>query len=263
MTEACPPEEWMVEWRHRVPSTNDELKQKARRGAPSGTVLAAGAQDEGQGRGENAWESPPGGVYASVLLREVPVALARLMPLAAGIAVVRTLDALHVPAATWLKWPNDILAAPVDADRPYGKAGGILCESASKGNRIDWIVVGIGVNLRTDPKLLPKDIDPPAVSFAEYAERLPTTERFLDRFLDVFEEVLAEYVDDPPRLVSEHSHDYAWLGEEVTLTLTEERNEAELTGTFLGITETGAIRLEVAGDEVVVEPWNAETLRPV
>jgi BirA family transcriptional regulator, biotin operon repressor / biotin---[acetyl-CoA-carboxylase] ligase len=126
-------------------STNADLLARAARGEPEGAVLAAEQQSAGRGRMGRAWVAPPRAALTfSLLIRPQAVPRARhgWLPLLAGVAVasaVRT--AAGVDAR--LKWPNDILAA--DA-----KLGGILAEAAG-----DALVVGIGVNVSTEPAELP------------------------------------------------------------------------------------------------------------
>jgi BirA family transcriptional regulator, biotin operon repressor / biotin---[acetyl-CoA-carboxylase] ligase len=140
-------------------STNADLLARAVRGEPEGAVLAAEQQSAGRGRLGRTWVSPPrAAVTFSVLLRPAPVPRARLgwLPLLAGVAVA---DAVRVVAAVdaQLKWPNDVLAGPKNTLAggsggvvPPRKLGGILAESAG-----DAVVVGIGVNVSTEPAELP------------------------------------------------------------------------------------------------------------
>lgn len=125
-----------------VRSTNDVAAELADRGAPHGTVVVADAQTAGRGRHGNRWFSPPGtGLYLSVLVRTVsdPV-----LTLAAGVAVADALRAGTGLTAT-LEWPNDVVV--VAGGRPR-KVAGILAEAGAAGDRVERVVVGIGVNLR-------------------------------------------------------------------------------------------------------------------
>jgi BirA family biotin operon repressor/biotin-[acetyl-CoA-carboxylase] ligase len=125
-------------------STNDDARSLALEGAPEGTVVLAAQQTSGRGRLGRDWSSPPGGVYASVVLRpavETPEAI--VLPLVVGLGVARGLDALGVH--TRLKWPNDLLC------EDSRKVAGVLLEGLSEGWRIEWIVAGVGVNGRSAP----------------------------------------------------------------------------------------------------------------
>jgi len=126
-------------------STNADLLARAARGDPEGAVLAAEQQSAGRGRLGRTWVSPPRAALTfSVLLRPAAVPRARLgwLPLLAGVAVAAAVrDVAAVDAR--LKWPNDVLAGPA-------KLAGILAEAAG-----DAVVVGIGLNVSTEPAELP------------------------------------------------------------------------------------------------------------
>lgn len=124
-------------------STNDDARALAGAGAPEGTVVLACRQTAGRGRMGRHWESPPGGVYASIVLRptvETPDAV--VLPLVVGLGVALGLESLGVE--TRLKWPNDLLSTE------GRKIAGILLEGLSEGWRMAWIVAGIGVNVRRE-----------------------------------------------------------------------------------------------------------------
>jgi BirA family biotin operon repressor/biotin-[acetyl-CoA-carboxylase] ligase len=126
-----------VEHQTTLASTNDRLKEWAREGAPAWTVVLADEQTAGRGRQGRTWASPPGGLYLSVLVRPASDA-AGLLPLAAGVAAVEALEALGTTAR--LKWPNDVLVGG-------RKVAGILAESSSSAGSLDWVALGLGVNL--------------------------------------------------------------------------------------------------------------------
>lgn len=117
----------------------------------------AEVQTAGRGRQGRSWISPRGGLYLSVLLRPASVP-GRLLPLAAGVAASEALLSWGVPAQ--LKWPNDLLVGE-------RKIGGILAEASSSGlppspasgapAEMDFVVVGIGINLETAASALPEE----------------------------------------------------------------------------------------------------------
>jgi BirA family biotin operon repressor/biotin-[acetyl-CoA-carboxylase] ligase len=126
-----------------IGSTNDLALAMATNGAPEGTVVVADQQRSGRGRRGRDWFSPPGaGVYLSAVVRPLGAAgSVPILTLAAGVAAaraVRLVTALPVE----LKWPNDLVIG-----RPWRKLGGVLCETAGHGARIEAVVVGIGLNL--------------------------------------------------------------------------------------------------------------------
>ena len=152
-----------VEWHDEIGSTNTELLDRARSGAPEGMVLIADLQTAGRGRRGRRWTAPPGtSLMMSVLLRPPPGPLpptrAALVTLAVGLA---TADACEQVSGVrpQLKWPNDlVIAGPAGRDAAGGesavhdvvrhdrKLAGILAESISTQGLLSALVVGMGLN---------------------------------------------------------------------------------------------------------------------
>lgn len=128
-------------------STNDEAKRLAEAGAEEGTLVWARRQTKGRGRHGRVWESPKGNLYLSLVLRpEGPVQTAVELSFVAALAVGETVTALMPPMAmVTYKWPNDVLLN-------RRKVAGILLESSSAaGGALDWLVVGVGINIAEFP----------------------------------------------------------------------------------------------------------------
>ncbi len=122
-------------------STNDLARAMARDGAPEGTIVVAEEQTGGKGRAGRKWQSPPGtGLLFSLILRpdllppETP-----MLTLVSAVAVARAISA-STGVTPRIKWPNDLLIG----DR---KVCGILTEMAGEMDRVDFVVVGIGINV--------------------------------------------------------------------------------------------------------------------
>jgi len=130
-----------------VSSTNAALRQLAAAGAAEGTVVLAETQTAGRGRMGQMWFSPPEvNLYASVLFRgSLALAQAPVFSLIAGLALsdaVAEFGALPV-----IKWPNDVL---VDGR----KIGGALAECSSHEGKVEYLILGVGVNLNVEPDAL-------------------------------------------------------------------------------------------------------------
>ncbi len=128
-------------------STNDEAKRLGADGAPAGCVVWAKSQPNGRGRRGRRWDGPPGNLYMSLLLRPAhsPAAAAQLGFVAA--LAVGEACAPFLPEATKprYKWPNDVLVSG-------RKVSGILLESSAlPDGMLDWLVVGIGINVASHP----------------------------------------------------------------------------------------------------------------
>jgi BirA family biotin operon repressor/biotin-[acetyl-CoA-carboxylase] ligase len=125
-------------------STNDEAARLARAGASHGTVVIAASQTAGRGREGRTWASPAGsGLYLSAIVRPpLPLALVPPMTLAIGIGLCDAVRSFGADAV--LKWPNDVLIVRSEGAR---KLAGVLVEAQSQGQRLEAVIVGIGVNL--------------------------------------------------------------------------------------------------------------------
>jgi BirA family biotin operon repressor/biotin-[acetyl-CoA-carboxylase] ligase len=133
------------EWRDVCASTSDLAAARGRAGAPAGFVVAADAQTAGRGRLGRRWHSPAGeSLYLSLLLRpsRPPVEVPPITLLVGG-AIAEAIAALGVTPR--LKWPNDVEL--VEADGRRRKLAGILTEMSSAGERVEQVVVGIGINV--------------------------------------------------------------------------------------------------------------------
>ena len=138
---------FQVEHHDRVGSTNDLAREHALAGAPEGLVVRADQQVAGRGRRGRAWASPQGNLYCSLLLRpDCPPAMAATLSFATVIALGEVLGRLLPDRTIQHKWPNDLLIGGK-------KISGILLEAGGvAGNKLDWLVIGLGVNIVSHPE---------------------------------------------------------------------------------------------------------------
>jgi BirA family transcriptional regulator, biotin operon repressor / biotin---[acetyl-CoA-carboxylase] ligase len=143
-----------------VPSTMDAAHQRAERGAAHGTAIVARRQTAGRGtRGRN-WVSDEGGLWLSVVARPHRTDALEALSLRVGLAVATALEvACPVLPRLALKWPNDIV---LDGR----KLAGILCEARWGGGACQWVVVGLGVNVRN---AIPEALRGSAVALRSWA----------------------------------------------------------------------------------------------
>ena len=143
-----------------VDSTNLVLKQLAHEGAEDGTVVVADSQGTGRGRMERHFFSPPGkGIWVSILLR--PTFLPQDAPkctLMAAVAVARAMERFGLRAA--IKWPNDII-------HEGRKLVGILTEMSAEMDRVDYVVIGIGINVNIAREDFPEELRDTATSLMQ------------------------------------------------------------------------------------------------
>jgi len=136
-----------LELYHTVASTNAALRELAREGAPEGTVVLAETQTGGRGRAGKPWFSPPGvNLYASVLFRPaIAAGGAAVFSFMASLAVTDAVRELGLAPA--IKWPNDVLVGG-------RKVAGTLAEAAVTGERVEHVILGLGVNLNVGAEAL-------------------------------------------------------------------------------------------------------------
>jgi BirA family biotin operon repressor/biotin-[acetyl-CoA-carboxylase] ligase len=226
-------------------STNDRLKDRARQGAATGAVVFADAQTAGRGRHGRAWISPSGGLYLSVLLRP-PVASLPLLPLAAGLAVADGLAAFGVAAR--LKWPNDVVGA-------QGKVAGILAESSSSAGSLDWVVVGLGVNV--DPRdELPEGASSMKRETGKAPPLLEVAAAVLGALPAWYDAVLAS--GNPSVVAAWRRRSVPWWGRTVEV----RSGEQVLRGVLRDVDAQGALVIEPRdGPEVAVVSGDVRALR--
>ncbi len=178
-----------IEYVQQTGSTNNDLKQRARDGAPAGLVLVAGRQTGGRGRLGRTFHSPQGcGLYASVLLRpDIPLADVNRITCYAAVVLHQAISGM-TDGAVGIKWVNDIY-------RNGKKVCGILTESAAAPDgTVVYAVIGFGVNLIAPQGGFPADIAQTAGSVfdgggAFEARRAALLQRVLDG-LSHYEEAL-------------------------------------------------------------------------
>jgi BirA family biotin operon repressor/biotin-[acetyl-CoA-carboxylase] ligase len=219
-----------------VGSTNDEAKHLAHDGAEHGTVVWARRQETGRGRRGRAWASPEGNLYTSLILRPVcSPATAAQLSFVAAIALADTVGPmLSAGTACRCKWPNDVL---VD-DR---KIAGILLESEmSPGGGLDWLVLGLGVNIGH----CPADTEFPATSLALAGASVASPAVLLSAFIAMFDRWYRRWQDEGFASIRT-----AWLerargiGGPVTVRLARRTFD----GIFIGMDEDGALIVEQSG----------------
>jgi BirA family biotin operon repressor/biotin-[acetyl-CoA-carboxylase] ligase len=130
-----------------VDSTNSYAISLAEEGYPEGTVVVADAQTKGRGRLGRIWYSPPGkNLYLSIIIR--PSIILKELPLLTLMAATATAEAIReettIPVS--IKWPNDLMVPFNDG---YRKVGGILSEARLSAGKVEFAIIGIGLNVNT------------------------------------------------------------------------------------------------------------------
>ncbi len=223
-----------------IDSTNKQARELAEKGALEGEIVIAEQQTRGRGRLGRNWVSPPFlNLYLSVILRpKLPPAHAAQVTLMAAVALADTV-AGFTPDTPAIKWPNDILLRGK-------KLAGILTESSITAERVNYVILGIGVNLNYPHALMPEAIRERATSLMECAGKTVSREAFLGRLihdLDRCYGILGEAGFDA--IAPQWEAYFNFRGERVRV---EGGGEA-LAGIAKGIDRDGALIIEREGGQ--------------
>ncbi|WP_027407365.1 biotin--[acetyl-CoA-carboxylase] ligase [Anaerovibrio sp. RM50] len=143
-----------------ISSTNTEAKRLAAQGSPDGTIVVAESQNTGKGRLDRSFFCPKGGIWFSVILK--PDFLPQEAPKCTLMAAVAIAEAMqNVGLKAGIKWPNDILYQG-------RKLVGILTEMSAEIDRINYVVIGMGINAIIAAETFPKDIKDKAGSMSMF-----------------------------------------------------------------------------------------------
>jgi len=240
-----------VVWFDEIGATNTHAAKLAADGCAEGMTVVAGMQTQGRGRLGRNWESPKGkGIYLSVVLRPpMAPAEAPVFTLAAAVAAVRAIYSV-TGVRTGIKWPNDITCGGK-------KISGILLEMNSEADRVNWIILGIGINYSQTPEDFPPELRDRAVSVLsatgvihgktipdgqknahdEQAGRLALIRALLREIDSVYHHILSGNTDE---ILDEWRKYSVTLGKEVRFSL----KDTEYTGTAVDITESGSLLVD-------------------
>lgn len=219
-----------------IGSTNEEAKRLARDGAAEWSFVWALEQTSGRGRRGRFWASPRGNLYVSLVLRpDCPASRAAQLGFVAALAVGGMLGAM-LPGLDGLsyKWPNDVLVNG-------RKIAGILLESETASlEKLNHLVVGVGVNLASSPA----DAEFPATSVTEEDLGAVTPVVMLETFAREFQLWEKRWREDgfaPVRA--------AWRARAITLgdPIRVQLAATTLQGRFSDIDQQGALLLDTAG----------------
>lgn len=163
-----------------VSSTNTIAKLFAENEQSNGMVIISEKQTNARGRSGKDWKSPLGGVWLSIIL--TPKIMPEKIPIitfATGVAVKKTLERIGIENAE-IKWPNDVLIE----DK---KVCGILTEAIAKFNTIEYVIIGVGMDVNLDLDCLPNDIKEGTNSLKEIIGEKIDENEIIKIFLEEFE----------------------------------------------------------------------------
>ena len=213
-------------------STNSYARDLAEAGAAEGTIVTAEEQTRGRGRLERRWESPPlANLYLSIVLRpDLSPRHAPQITLMAAVALVEAMGCF-LAVAPRIKWPNDILA-------DGKKLAGILTEAACSGTRLEYVILGIGINVNYRSNAMPEELRRRATSLAELTGVDVDRESVLVRLIQDLDRCYGELVESGfEKLRLRWEERFAMRGRNVSA----EVDGRSVTGRAAGIDAEGAL----------------------
>lgn len=231
-------------------STNTRAKDLAVRGAPEGALVLSEKQTKGRGREERNWFSPSrDGIYLSLILRPtIPPREAPMITLLTAVAVAEALLSL-TRLKIAIKWPNDILVGGK-------KLAGILTEMTTQGDSIDYVVVGLGLNVNT-PRF-PDNIRDKATSMLIETQKRFSRVRIIREYLKWYEtyyEVFKNIGSEPIRKRWRELTNM--IGQQITIEMIDKRYSGEVQdidkdGALIITDRTGKSHRIIFGDVTVI-----------
>lgn len=223
-----------------IGSTNDECKKLAEEGAKHGTLVVAEKQTKGKGRRGRSWESPKGtGIWMTLLLRpdiepynSSGLTLVTAMAINKAVQEITGLDAK-------IKWPNDIVVNGK-------KVTGILTEMSAQPEMINYIVIGIGINVNTEE--FPEDIAKTASSLKIESGKTIKRSSIIALFGKYFEQYYAKYIktQDMSLLIDEYNKELINVDRQIKVLA----KENSYTGIAKGINRHGELIVETENKEL-------------
>lgn len=215
-----------------TPSTQIIAHQAAQENADHGTIIIADEQTNGRGRMSRSWHSAKGkGIWLSIILRPsiLPYLAPQLTLLTA--TVLADVFSSYTNTEPLIKWPNDILLE-------NKKTAGILTEMQAEQDQIQYVVIGMGINVNQENKELPEDIKDKATSLAIKTGKHWPIKEIIQEILITFEKAYDSYIENGFPEVKEKWESYGFkMGEVIFIKTLREQFKA----TFSGIADDGAL----------------------
>ncbi|MDR6224459.1 biotin--[acetyl-CoA-carboxylase] ligase [Desmospora profundinema] len=229
-------------WR-QVASTQPLAHEWAREGAAEGSLVITEEQTQGRGRLGRIWHSPPySGIWMSLVLRPaIPLTQAPQLTLMASVAVTRALRRV-TGLDIRIKWPNDLL---IDGK----KICGILTELRGEQDQVQYVVLGMGINVNVTPDFWPEELKGKGTSLAIAGGRTYRRVELITAILKELEGIYEGFLThgfEPIRILWE---EYAAM---LGTTIRAHTPHGEVTGEAIGLDPTGALILRQGDTKIPI-----------
>jgi len=224
----------------KIDSTQNFALEIAKRPHENGSVVIAERQTHGRGRLNRKWISPKGGIWMSILLRpNFEPSYTSLFPMATSLALAVSIEKT-LQLKTELKWPNDITIKG-------NKVAGILIDASVESNKIDYLIIGIGINFKINPGTISRSIKQKNYGIATLVNKdqsgsaIQLVQQFLLELEKTYNGILTDSIGTIRKEWMKRS---STIGKSVTVSTTT----GTLKGKATGIDKTGALLLSNKGN---------------
>ncbi len=243
------PLRFRVHYVEKCASTQDVAEALVEQGVSEGTIVLAEEMSKGRGRMGREWIATKGGLWLTIILKPRKVRYLQLLSLVAGVSIVEGIEDF-LGVKTMLKWPNDVLYNDL-------KIAGILVEGRVEADIVDYILLGIGLNVNNE---LPSQLEGKATTLADVIgmkiPRIPLLRAILYKFNKNYEALINERYDAVIGLWKKYS---ATVGSRVRVYLVDGKVVEGLAEDIAG---DGSLIVRLAnGDRVLVYAGDVEHLR--
>lgn len=224
-----------------IDSTQNFALELSHKPHENGSVVIAGRQTRGRGRLDRKWVSPKGGIWLSILLRpNLEPSYTSLFPMLTSLALSVAIEkTLKIKAE--LKWPNDVT---IKGD----KVAGILIDASIESNKIDYLVIGVGINFKIKPAKITKQIKDSQKKYGiatlvkenQKGDPVKLIQQFLLELEQRYNNVISDSIGNIRKEWMKRS---STIGKNITVTTTT----GILKGKAVGIDKTGALLLSSRG----------------
>lgn len=226
---------------HTIDSTQNFALKLSQKPHENGSLVIAERQTKGRGRLNRKWASPRGGIWLSILLKpNFELSQTSLFPMITSLALCIAIEKI-LKIRPELKWPNDLTLKGK-------KVAGILIDVAIESNKIDYLVIGVGINFRINPEKLSKLVKNPRRNYGittlvkenQDANPAELVRQFLFELEQMYNNITSDSIDEVRKKWTKRS---STIGMNITAYTTT----GLLKGKAIGIDETGALLLSNRG----------------
>jgi BirA family biotin operon repressor/biotin-[acetyl-CoA-carboxylase] ligase len=224
-----------------IDSTQNFALKLSQKPHENGSLVIAERQTRGRGRLNRKWVSPKGGIWLSILLRpNFELSQTSLFPMITSLALCLAIEKI-LKIKPELKWPNDLTLKG-------GKIAGILIDAAIESNKIDYLIIGVGINFRISPSKISKLVKDPRRNYEittlvkknQDANPVGLIQQFLFELEQMYNNITSNSIG---KIRKEWTKRSSTIGKNVTAITTT----GLLKGRAIGIDETGALLLSNRG----------------